>query len=107
MSAIASPDSGADNASNASVSGTDGNNAGVVDVTLDLRGTPCPINFVRTKLQLQKMEAGQRLEVWIDSGEPTEQVPDSLAMAGFPVEALIDQGEYCALRVCKPGDGSQ
>lgn len=25
------------------------------DARLDLRGTPCPINFVRTKLQLKKM----------------------------------------------------
>ena len=74
------------------------------DVTLDLRGTPCPINFVRTKLQLQKMVPGQRLEVWIDPGEPTEQVPDSLGMAGFPVEFLIDRGDYFALQVCKPGD---
>ncbi len=81
-----------------------GGSDGAVDVTLDLRGTPCPINFVRTKLQLGKMEPGQRLEVWIDSGEPTEQVPDSLAMAGFPVEALIDQGDYFALRVCKPAE---
>ena len=24
------------------------------DASLDLRGTPCPINFVRTKLQLEK-----------------------------------------------------
>ena len=80
---------------------------GAVDMTLDLRGTPCPINFVRTKLQLGKMEPGQRLEVWIDGGEPTEQVPDSLAMAGFPVEALVDRGDYFALWVCKPADEAQ
>ena len=79
----------------------------VIDMELDLRGTPCPINFVRTKLQLQKMAPGERLEVWIDAGEPTEQVPDSLAVAGFPVEALIDRGEYFALRVYKPGDSAQ
>ncbi|MDJ0605451.1 sulfurtransferase TusA family protein, partial [Microcystis sp. M53602_WE12] len=36
-------------------------------MTLDLRGTPCPINFVRTKLQLEKMTAGERLEVWLDA----------------------------------------
>ncbi|MEM6501119.1 MAG: sulfurtransferase TusA family protein [Cyanobacteria bacterium P01_C01_bin.89] len=77
-----------------------------IDVTLDLRGTPCPINFVRTKLQLQKMAAGQRLEVLIDPGEPTEQVPDSLAVAGFPVEELIDCGEHFVLRVCKPDSES-
>ncbi|MGD1852338.1 MAG: sulfurtransferase TusA family protein [Cyanophyceae cyanobacterium] len=80
---------------------------GPIDVTLDLRGTPCPINFVRTKLQLQKMVAGQRLEVLIDPGEPTEQVPDSLAVAGFPVEALIDRGEHFVLRVRKPSRDSE
>ncbi len=40
---------------------------------LDLRGTPCPINFVRTKLTLEQMSAGTELEVWLDPGEPIEQ----------------------------------
>jgi len=47
--------------------------------TLDLRGTPCPINFVRTKLTLDQMPKGTVLEVWLDPGEPIEQVPDSLS----------------------------
>ncbi len=34
---------------------------------LDLRGTPCPINFVRTKLRLEQMSPGALLEVWLDS----------------------------------------
>ena len=58
------------------------------DETLDLRGTPCPLNFVRTKLKLQKMPAGNLLEVWLDAGEPVEQVPDSLRSSGFLVEKL-------------------
>jgi TusA-related sulfurtransferase len=40
------------------------------DLQLDLRGTPCPINFVKTKLKLERMAAGQVLEVWLDPGEP-------------------------------------
>ncbi|HBE34477.1 MAG TPA: sulfurtransferase TusA family protein, partial [Cyanobacteria bacterium UBA11368] len=44
------------------------------DAQMDLRGTPCPINFVRTKLRLEKMAPGQLLEVWLDGGEPIEQV---------------------------------
>lgn len=71
----------------------------VPDALLDLRGIPCPINFVRTKLRLQQMEADQLLEVWIDSGEPVVQVPDSLKMEGYGVESLADQGNYYALRV--------
>lgn len=73
--------------------------SGEPDTILDLRGTPCPINFVRTKLQLQRMEAGTLLEVWIDSGEPVAQVPDSLRMEGYQVEQLTDQGNYYALQV--------
>lgn len=73
--------------------------AAVPDFVLDLRGTPCPINFVRTKLQLQRMEAEQLLEVWIDTGEPVAQVPDSLKMEGYCIEQLVNQGNYYALHV--------
>ena len=66
---------------------------------LDLRGTPCPINFVRTKLRLEQMEAGELLEVWLDRGEPIEQVPDSLVMAGYTIEAIEERSEYVALQV--------
>jgi TusA-related sulfurtransferase len=72
------------------------------DDRLDLRGTPCPINFVRTKLQLEKMAPGALLEVWLDSGEPVEQVPDSLTMEGYLVEQLEDCADYFALRVRRP-----
>jgi TusA-related sulfurtransferase len=58
-------------------------------IQLDLRGTPCPINFVRTKIKLEQMEAGELLEVWLDAGEPIEQVPDSLKMAGYTIEQII------------------
>lgn len=72
------------------------------DDRLDLRGTPCPINFVRTKLQLEKMAPGALLEVWLDGGEPVEQVPDSLTMEGYLVEQLEDCADYFALRVRRP-----
>ena len=72
------------------------------DAQLDLRGTPCPINFVRTKLRLEQMTPGSLLEVWLDPGEPIEQVPDSLTMAGYPIEALEDHTDDFALRVRRP-----
>ena len=79
----------------------------VADAQLDLRGTPCPINFVRTKLQLTKMAANSLLEVWLDAGEPMEQVPDSLKMEGYLVEQAIAQedGAYYALWVRCPAEG--
>lgn len=69
---------------------------------LDLRGTPCPINFVRTKLRLKQMQPGDLLEVWLDPGEPIEQVPDSLTMAGYPIEKIIDCSGYFSLFVRCP-----
>ena len=72
------------------------------DAQLDLRGTPCPINFVRTKLHLEKMQPDTVLEVWLDSGEPIEQVPDSLTMEGYAVELIEDRSDFFALRVRRP-----
>jgi TusA-related sulfurtransferase len=76
-------------------------------IQLDLRGTPCPINFVRTKMKLEQMNVGELLEVWLDPGEPIEQVPDSLKMAGYTIEQISvgeaspdkNQQEYFLLQV--------
>ncbi|HAC63596.1 MAG TPA: sulfurtransferase TusA family protein [Cyanothece sp. UBA12306] len=69
---------------------------------LDLRGTPCPINFVRTKLKLEQMSPGELLEVWLDGGEPIEQVPDSLTMEGYHIEAIEERQEFFSLKVYRP-----
>jgi TusA-related sulfurtransferase len=72
------------------------------DAQLDLRGTPCPINFVRTKLRLEKMAPGTLLEVWLDPGEPMEQVPDSLKMEGYSIEQIEDHADFFALKIRRP-----
>lgn len=74
------------------------------DIQLDLRGTPCPLNFVRTKMRLEQLEPGQLLEVWLDAGEPIEQVPDSLKMSGYGIEALAPQDDFYALQVRRPAE---
>jgi TusA-related sulfurtransferase len=66
---------------------------------LDLRGTPCPLNFVRTKLRLEKMSPNQILEVWLDKGEPIEQVPNSLQMSGYQILQTIEHDDFCTLQV--------
>ena len=69
---------------------------------LDLRGVPCPLNFVRTKLALEQLAVGDRLDVWIDAGEPVQQVPSSLTVCGHQVLELAEQAEghylLCAQR---------
>ncbi|GAP96429.1 sulfurtransferase TusA family protein [Leptolyngbya sp. NIES-2104] len=69
------------------------------DVQMDLRGTPCPINFVRTKLRLEQMAPGSLLEVWLDPGEPIEQVPDSLTMEGYKIESIEDRSSFFAVKI--------
>ena len=54
---------------------------------LDLRGVMCPINYVKTKLKLEMLDAGERLEVWLDAGDPIKNVPMSLRNDGHRVLA--------------------
>jgi TusA-related sulfurtransferase len=52
---------------------------------LDLRGTPCPLNYIRTRLALEKLPAGAELEVWLDRGEPERLVSEGLRQEGHAV----------------------
>jgi TusA-related sulfurtransferase len=70
--------------------------------SLDLRGTPCPLNFVRSKLKLQRMSEGSQLEILLDAGEPIEQVPDSLKVEGYLIAALEAQDDFFVVRVQCP-----
>lgn len=53
---------------------------------LDLRGTPCPLNYIRTKLALEALARGQQLRVTLDCGEPQQMVADGISAAGHQVE---------------------
>lgn len=55
------------------------------DVRLDLSGVACPMNFVKTKLQLEEMDPGQVLEVILDDGEPIRNVPRSVEAEGHKI----------------------
>ncbi|MFY9268833.1 MAG: sulfurtransferase TusA family protein [Candidatus Manganitrophaceae bacterium] len=56
-----------------------------VDARMDLSGVACPMNFVKTKLQLEEMETGQWLEVILDDGEPIRNVPRSVQSEGHKI----------------------
>ena len=53
---------------------------------LDLRGTPCPLNFIRSKLALERLELGAWLQVDLEAGEPEQMVASGLREAGQLVE---------------------
>jgi sulfite reductase (ferredoxin) len=63
---------------------------------IDLRGVVCPLNFVKAKLELEKLEIGDILEVLLDKGEPVQNVPASFADQGQQVlEVKNVNGHYC------------
>jgi sulfite reductase (ferredoxin) len=63
---------------------------------IDLRGVVCPLNFVKAKLVLEKLEIGDILEVLLDEGEPVRNVPASFADQGQQVlEVKKVDGHYC------------
>lgn len=54
--------------------------------TLDLRTTKCPLNFVKTKLALEKLSTGDILEIWIlAESQSTLNIPKSIAQEGHTV----------------------
>jgi len=54
---------------------------------LDLRGVLCPMNFVKTRLFLDKIQEGDLVRVLLDDGEPVESVSTSVEQDGHTVEA--------------------
>ena len=68
-------------------------------MTLDLRGVPCPLSFVRTKLRLEQLPAGEKLTVWLDPGEAIEQVPNSLMVEGHIILSLLPREDFYELTV--------
>lgn len=70
---------------------------------LDLRGTPCPLNFIRSRLALEKLAAGERLEIVLDRGEPEQMVSEGLRQEGHRVELVPLEPEGVRLLVCRDG----
>ena len=53
--------------------------------SLDVSALRCPMTWVRTKLELERLESGQTLEVKLPPGEALENVPRSAREAGHAV----------------------
>jgi sulfite reductase (ferredoxin) len=51
----------------------------------DFRGVACPMNFVKTKIELSSMKSGELLEILLDDGAPIKNVPGSVRSEGHHV----------------------
>jgi sulfite reductase (ferredoxin) len=67
--------------------------------TIDLRGVACPLNFVKAKLELEKMPVGEILEVLLDDGEPVRNAPASFAEQGQEVMEVKNVGDHFCVKI--------
>jgi len=65
----------------------------------DLRGVACPLNFVKAKLELEKIEIGDILNVLLDEGEPVRNAPASFAEQGQEVMEVKNVGDHYCVKV--------
>ncbi len=70
-------------------------------VKKDLRGVPCPMNFVKTKIELSTLQSGQLLEILLDDGQPIQNVPGSVRQEGHEVLSTEKTGDYWKVLIRK------
>ena len=58
------------------------------DEIVDITNVVCPMTFVKAKAAIDELEVGQILEVIMNDGEPTQNVPRSMKEEGQQVLRL-------------------
>ena len=56
--------------------------------TLNITREHCPMTFVKTKIELYKLQAGDLLEVLLSEGEPLDNVPRNAREQGYEVVSV-------------------
>jgi TusA-related sulfurtransferase len=75
------------------------------DVSLDLRGVACPMNWVRARLTLDELSSGQLLEITTDDGESTLSITKNLRGEGHQILEITPLENAFRL-IVKVGDES-
>jgi TusA-related sulfurtransferase len=69
---------------------------------LDITKEHCPMTFVKTKLVLETLQPGERLEVILRAGEPLDNVPKSAVEQGYKVLGIAHvEGDFYRVRIEK------
>lgn len=68
---------------------------------VDLTGTVCPMTFVKARMSLAQIPAGETLELIIREGDQLRDVPKSLKEEGYRIEAVRKDGDRYHLVVRK------
>ena len=63
------------------------------DQVIDITGEVCPMTFVRTKLRLERMRAGEVLSVRLRGDEPLRNVPRAARDEGHVILGIVAEGD--------------
>ena len=66
---------------------------------LDLRGTPCPVNFIRCRLALEDLRKNEYLKVDLDKGEPEQMVIPGLRNEGHHVDVIHEDSFWLTIHI--------
>ena len=55
---------------------------------LDITKEHCPMTFVKTKIELSRLQEGDTLEVLLSEGEPLDNVPRNAVEQGYNVVSV-------------------
>jgi TusA-related sulfurtransferase len=69
--------------------------------TLNLIGTGCPMNFVLIKSTLDRMQAGELLQVFLDKAPLGPDVAENLSAGGYDVLSIGRKNEATEIVVRK------
>ncbi|MBR1672941.1 MAG: sulfurtransferase TusA family protein [Fretibacterium sp.] len=63
---------------------------------VDITDVVCPVTFVKAKVALEELDAGQVLSIRMNDGEPVQNVPRSIKDEGHQILKLRqnDDGSY-------------
>ncbi len=67
--------------------------------SLDLRGVPCPANFIRCRLFIEQLEPNNSFYLELDRGEAEDNVISGLTEAGHNIEILFTESKWVRLKV--------
>lgn len=76
-----------------------------IKATIDITEDYCPITFIKVKLKLEDMAAGEVLEVFLSGGVPLQNVPRSVKADGHNV-ILLEESGACYRMLIEKGAGS-
>ena len=66
---------------------------------LDLKSVPCPLNFVKIKLALEKLSKNEQLIVELDKGEPEEMVLNNLKEMGCFFKQIKENEKHLKIKI--------